>query len=194
MQSKRKDLYEIFVKHFVAQGLAYPCWMSSEELDAVRKQQQDNKQIPGMYGSYSKWRDASFDEQKKMIESGAPFVVRLRSHGDITKRVVVKDLIKGDVETQDNFIDIVLLKSKDGLPTYHFAHLVDDYLMGTTHVIRADEWFASVPLHLQLFHTFGVTPPQYAHVSPLLKLEDNKKRKISKRKDPEADIRWFFAQ
>lgn len=194
IQSARKWLYEIFVKHFVAKGWAYPCRMTPEELDAVRKQQQDNKQIPGIYGQYSKRRDASFDEQKKMIESGAPFVVRLRSPWDTTKRIVVKDLIKWDVETQDNFIDIVLLKAKDGLPTYHMAHLVDDYLMGTTHVIRADEWFASVPLHMQLFKTLGVEPPYYAHISPLLKLDEGKKRKLSKRKDPEADIRRFFAQ
>ncbi len=168
--------------------------MTPEEIDAVRKQQQENKQIPGIYGSASKWRDASFDEQKKMIETGTPCVIRLRSHGDLTRRVTVKDLIRGDVEIQDNFVDVVLIKAKDGLPTYHFAHLVDDYLMGTTHVIRADEWFASLPLHLQLFQTLGVKPPHYAHISPLLKLDDGKKRKLSKRKDPESDIQRFFAQ
>jgi len=146
--------------------------MTQEEIDAVRKQQQDNKQIPGIYGTNSKWRDASFDEQKKMIESKTPFVIRLRAHADITKRVTIKDLIRGEVEMQDNFLDVVLIKAKDGLPTYHFAHLVDDYLMGTTHVIRADERFASMPLHMQLFQTLGVTPPQFAHISPLLKSDE----------------------
>src|SRR5690606_2271226 len=125
---------------------------------------------------------------KKMIESGASFVIRLRSHGDTTKRIVVQDLIRGEVEMQDNFLDVVLVKAKDGLPTYHFAHLVDDYLMRTTNVIRADEWFASLPLHFQLFQMLGKTMPQYAHISPILKLDDGKKRKLSKRKDPESDI------
>lgn len=194
IQSHRKNLYEIFVKHFVANGRAYPCRMSPEETEAVRKEQQNNKQIPGIYGKYSKRRDASFDDQKKMIDSWTKPVIRLRSHGDTTKRVVVKDLIKWEVETQDYFQDAVILKAKDGLPTYHFAHLVDDYLMGTTHVIRADEWFASVPLHMQLFAMLGVSAPTYAHISPLLKLDEGKKRKLSKRKDPEADIRWFFAE
>lgn len=107
-----------------------------------------------------------------MIDQKAPFVIRLRSHGDITKRITVKDLIRGEVEMQDNFLDVVLIKAKDGLPTYHFAHLVDDCLMRTTHVIRADEWFASLPLHFQLFDMLGKGRPHYAHISPLLKLDE----------------------
>ena len=129
IQSHRKYLYHVVAKHFIEHGFAYPCWMSPEEMDGVRKQQQDNKLIPGIYGQYSKWRDASFDDQKKMIESGTPFVIRFRSHGDLTKRVTVSDVIRGSIEMQDNFLDSILIKAKDGLPTYHFAHLVDDYLM-----------------------------------------------------------------
>lgn len=195
-QSQRKDIYKVFVKHAVAQWFAYPCWMSEEEIEAVRNMQQAAKKIPGIYGQYSKRREASFDAQREMIDAGAPFVIRFKSPAQLGEKVVISDIIKGEVTTQDNMIDMVLLKSTDGLPTYHMAHLVDDHLMGTTHVIRADEWFASMPFHTQLFKTFGFSVPLYAHISPLLKLDPatNNKRKLSKRKDPEADIQYFFKQ
>ena len=196
IQSQRKDLYHAFVKHAVAQWFAYPCWMSEDEIEAVRNMQQSAKKIPGIYGQYSKRREASFDAQREMIDTGAPFVIRFKSTAQLGDKVVISDIIKAPVTTQDNMIDMVLLKSTDGLPTYHMAHLVDDYLMGTTHVIRADEWFPSMPFHTQLFKNFGFAVPQYAHISPLLKLdpETNNKRKLSKRKDPEADIQYFFNQ
>ena len=196
VQSERKDIYAVFVKHFVAAWLAYPCWMSESEIEATRTMQQAAKKVPGIYGHYSKWRDASFETQQEMIASGAPFVIRFKATAHLGDKVVVKDVIKGDVVTQDNFIDMVLLKSTDGLPTYHMAHLVDDYLMWTTHVVRGDEWFASMPFHLQLFAALGVEAPSYCHFSPLLKLdpETANKRKLSKRHDPEANVEYFFQQ
>lgn len=196
IQSHRKDLYTVFVKHAVAQWFAYPCWMSEADIEATRTMQQAAKKIPGIYGQYAKRRDASWEDQKQMIESGSPFVIRRRASAQPTDKVVVKDLIKWTVEMQDNFLDNVLLKSSDWLPTYHMAHLVDDYLMWTTHVIRADEWFPSLPFHMQLFSVFGFTVPQYCHISPLLKLDvvSGNKRKLSKRHDPEADIQYFFKQ
>ncbi len=196
VQSERKEIYHAFVKHLIAAGNAYPCWMSEEEIEATRNMQQAAKKVPGIYGHYSKRREASFDAQRDMIASGVPFVVRLRAPAQLGDKIILQDLIKGEVSTQANFLDTVLLKSTDGLPTYHMAHLVDDHLMRTTHVIRADEWFASVPLHVQLFEIFGFTPLQYAHISPLLKLdlETNNKRKLSKRHDPEANVQWFIEQ
>jgi glutamyl-tRNA synthetase len=196
IQSHRKHIYHVFVKHAVAQWFAYPCWMDETEIEAVRNMQQAAKKIPGIYRQYSKWREASLEAQQEMITTGKPFVIRLKSPAILWDKVTVSDIIKGDVITQDNFIDMVLLKSTDGLPTYHMAHLVDDYLMWTTHVIRADEWFASMPLHVQLFRLFGFQAPLYAHISPLLKLDPAtwNKRKLSKRHDAEADIQYFFQQ
>lgn len=194
IQSHRKDLYHIFVKHAVAQWFAYPCWMTEEEIESTRNMQQAAKKIPGIYWEYSKRREASFDQQREMIDAGKPFVVRFKSTAKLGDKVVIQDMIKNEVTTQDNIIDMVLLKSNDWLPTYHMAHLVDDYLMGTTHVIRSDEWFPSMPFHHQLFKTFGFTVPQYGHVAPLLKVDPttNNKRKLSKRHDPEANLQYFF--
>ncbi len=196
IQSNRKHLYRIFVKHAIERWLAYPCWMNEEEIEWVRNMQQAAKKVPGIYGHYSKWRGASFEQQKEMIDAGTPFVIRLKSPWELWKKIRVVDMIKWDVEIQDNFLDMVLLKSNDGLPTYHMAHLVDDLLLGTTHVIRSDEWFPSLPLHLQLFDVFGFKAPQYAHVSPLLALDavTGNKRKLSKRHDKEANIAYFFEQ
>jgi glutamyl-tRNA synthetase len=196
LQSERKEIYRTFVKHLVAEGKAYPCWMSEEEIESTRNMQQAAKKVPWIYGHYSKRREASFDAQRDMIDAGTPFVIRLKAPAQLGDKIVVKDLIKGEVSTQANFLDMVLLKSTDGLPTYHMAHLVDDHLMRTTHVIRADEWFASMPLHVQLFEMFGFEPLQYAHISPLLKLdpETGNKRKLSKRHDPEANVQWFIEQ
>jgi len=176
--------------------------MSPEELESIREQQIKNKVTPGIYGNYSVRRNKSPEEimnklmtedqtQKmsddKNIGENSGFVIRFRSPGDVTKRVVFEDAIKGKIETVDNFNDIVLIKS-DGLPTYHLAHIVDDYLMRTSHIIRGEEWLASVPLHIQLFKAFGFQHPQYCHVAPLLKLDNGNKRKLSKRHDPEANI------
>ncbi|MEF2175770.1 MAG: glutamate--tRNA ligase, partial [Candidatus Absconditabacteria bacterium] len=191
IQSKREEIYQTFVKHLIKNGLAYPCFMSEDEINETRNYQQKNKLVPGIYGEFSKYRDASIDEVKKHLSKGSPFVIRFRSPGILNNRIIVNDIVRGSVETNDNFIDIVLLKSI-GMPTYHLAHVVDDYLMGTTHVVRADERFASVPLHIQLFNSFGFEPPIYVHTSPLLKQEGNSKRKLSKRKDPEADLEYYY--
>lgn len=169
--------------------------MTEEEIDEVRKQQEKTKKTPGIYGNYSKRRNMSADEiQKKLMssdEDAKQFVIRFRSPGDLTKRVVFEDILRGKIEMMDNYNDIVLLKT-DGLPTYHLAHIVDDHLMRMSHIIRAEERMPSVPLHLQLFAACGLTPPKYCHLAQILKLDEGKKRKLSKRKDPEANVAYFF--
>ncbi len=189
-QSQRRDIYRSFAKELVKSGKAYPCFCSEEELDAQREEQEAQGHNKGYYGPWAKCRNLSFEDQKTAIEAGRPFVLRLRSEGDEEKRLVFEDLIKGKIEMPENIMDVVLLKT-DGIPTYHFAHAVDDHLMRTTHVIRGDEWIASVPLHLALFKACGFKPPKYAHISPLMKEEDGGKRKLSKRKDPEAAVMYF---
>lgn len=189
-QSQRKDIYHVFAKYLIEKGLAYPCWMTPEELETIRDQQTKTKVTPGIYGNYSVWRNKSPEEILEKIHEDKNFILRFRSPGDIHKRIVFEDVIKGKIETIDNCNDIVLIKS-DELPTYHLAHIVDDHLMRVSHVIRGEEWLASVPLHLQLFAAFELPAPKYCHVAPLLKLDNGNKRKLSKRHDPEADI-WFF--
>lgn len=192
-QSLRADIYHAYVKSLVAQGLAYPCFCTPDELSALRARQEAGKQRTGYYGPWAACRNLSPDQALEKIEQGIPYVVRLRSPGDESRRVKFDDLIKGRIEMPENDQDIVLLKT-DGIPTYHFAHAVDDHLMRTTHVIRGDEWIASVPVHLQLFQMLGFKPPKYAHVSPIMKEEDGGKRKLSKRKDPEAAVHYYAAQ
>ncbi len=191
-QSHRKNIYQVFAKYLLENGLAYPCWMTPEELETIRDQQTKTKVTPGIYGNYSVRRNKSPDEILEQLQkSPEGYVLRFRSPGEVTRRVVFEDIIKGKIETIDNFNDIVLIKW-DELPTYHLAHIADDYLMKTSHVVRGDEWLASVPLHLQLFSAFGLSHPQYCHAAPLLKLDNGNKRKLSKRHDPEADIGYFF--
>lgn len=168
-------------------GLAYPCRMTPEELESIRDQQTKTKVTPGIYGNYSLWRNKTPDEILEKLQADKNFVIRFRSHGDLTKRIIFDDVIKGKIDMIDNYNDIVLIKG-DGLPTYHLAHIADDYLMGVSHVIRGEEWLTSVPLHLQLFKSFDLPAPKYCHVAPLLKLDNGNKRKLSKRHDPEADI------
>lgn len=191
-QSKRKDIYQCYAKELVEQGLAYPCFCSAEEIEDIRNQQ-ENEDIKGYYGKYAKCRDLSFDEIEENIKAGKPWTLRLKSPGDITKKCWFDDLIKGKIEMPENVIDVVLLKT-DGIPTYHFAHAVDDHLMRTTHVFRGDEWIASVPLHLQLFKVLGFKPVKYCHVAPIMKEENGGKRKLSKRKDPEAAVTFYAEQ
>ena len=188
-QSARKDIYQAYAKSLVMQGLAYPCFCSAEELDEIRASQ-ENEDIKGYYGKYAKCRNLSLDEIKKKIESGAEWTLRLKSPGDAEKKCYFDDMIKGKIEMPENIQDIVLLKS-DGIPTYHFAHAIDDHLMRTTHVVRGDEWIASVPVHLQLFKVLGFKPVKYAHVAPIMKEENGGKRKLSKRKDPEAAVSYY---
>jgi glutamyl-tRNA synthetase len=192
-QSQRKHIYHVFAKHLIAQGLAYPCWMSETGLETIREQQTKTKVTPGIYGNYSLRRNKSPEECLAQLEADPNFVIRFRSHGDLSKRIVFDDVIKGKIEMIDNYNDIVLIKS-DGLPTYHLAHIADDHLMRVSHIIRAEERLTSVPLHLQLFKAFDLVAPIYCHVAPLLKLDDGNKRKLSKRHDPEADIGYFFQE
>lgn len=189
-QSKRTEIYQAFVKSLVKQGLAYPCFMTEDELAQIREKQESEKLLPGVYGEFAKYRDISVEEAEKRIKNGDEYVVRLKSPGSEDKRVKFKDVIKGEIEMPENILDVVLLK-KDGTPTYHFAHAVDDHLMRTTHVIRGDEWISSVPIHLQLFYVLGFKAPKYAHISPIMKEENGGKRKLSKRKDPEAAVSFY---
>ncbi len=190
IQSKRTEIYQSFVKSLVEKGLAYPCFMSEDEIAKIRGEQEAQKILPGIYGKFAKYRDITVEEAKKRIDRGEEYVVRLRSTGSEDKRISFKDAIKGNIEMPENIIDVVLLK-KDGTPTYHFAHTVDDHLMRTTHVVRGDEWISSVPIHLQLFCACGFKPPKYAHISPIMKEENGGKRKLSKRKDPEAAVSFY---
>lgn len=188
-QSARVEIYQTYAKALVEQGLAYPCFCSADELDEIRTSQ-ENESIKGYWGKWAKCRDLSFEQIKANIDSGMSWTLRLKSPGDLEKKCYFDDMIKGKIEMPENVQDVVLLKS-DGIPTYHFAHAVDDHLMRTTHVVRGDEWISSVPIHLQLFKVLGFKPPKYAHVSPIMKEENGGKRKLSKRKDPEAAVTYY---
>ena len=193
-QSKRAEIYHIVAKELVQKGLAYPCFCSAEELSALREEQEKGDAlIWGYFGKWAKCRDLSFEEIEKNIKEGKPYVLRFRSEGSEDKRIFFDDMIRGKIEMPENIIDEVLLKS-DGIPTYHFAHICDDHFMRTTHVIRAEEWLSSVPKHIAIFKACGFRVPKYAHLSQVMKLDedDGNKRKISKRKDPEAAVSYFF--
>ena len=190
IQSSRKEIYQTFAKHLIENDLAYPCFCTEEELEEIRKEQEALKDRIGYYGKWARDRYLSHEEVIKRIENGEKYIVRLKSPGNFNKKIIINDLAKGKIEMPENDIDIVIIKS-DGLPTYHFAHLVDDYLMRTTHVIRGDEWIASLPIHIQLFQIFGFKAPKYCHIAPLLKEENGTRRKLSKRKDPEAAISYY---
>ena len=192
-QSQRAEIYQTYVKELIRQGLAYPCFCTAEELEAVRTEQEAQKVRTGYHGKWAKHRDISYEEAKALIDEGKPFVVRLKSNGNEENKIIFEDTIKGKIEMPENDEDFVLLKS-DGIPTYHFAHAVDDHLMHTTHVLRGDEWISSVPKHSQLFKILGFKPPKYGHISPIMKLDNGAKRKISKRKDPEAAVHFFAEQ
>lgn len=191
-QSKRAEIYQTYAKSLVEKGLAYPCFCSAEELDEIR-QAQAQEDIKGYWGKYAKCRELSFDKIKANIDAGKPWTLRLKSTGDVNNRIKFDDLIRGKIEMAENVIDVVILKT-DGIPTYHFAHAVDDHLMRTTHVVRGDEWIASVPLHIQLFKALGFKPVKYAHIAPIMKEEDGGKRKLSKRKDPEAAVSYYIEE
>lgn len=192
-QSARAEIYQTYAKKLISEGLAYPCFCTAEELDSIRSEQEAQKLRTGYYGKWAKYRDITPDEAEKLIEGGHSFVVRLRSPGSEENRITFEDAIKGKIEMPENEEDFVLLKS-DGIPTYHFAHAIDDHLMRTTHVLRGDEWISSVPKHIQLFKLLGFRPPKYGHISPIMKLDNGAKRKISKRKDPEAAVHFFAEQ
>ena len=190
VQSHRAEIYQSFCKALVKKGFAYPCFCTEEDLAEIRKVQEEQKVLPGYHTEYAKCRNLTYEEIEENIKAGKPYVVRLKSPGKIGGRVKYKDVVKGDIEMDENVADIVLLKT-DGIPTYHFAHACDDTLMGTTHVVRSDEWVPSVNIHLQLFYVLGLKPPKYCHISPIMKEDNGGKRKLSKRKDPEAAVSYF---
>ena len=195
-QSQRVEIYQTVAKSLVEKGFAYPCFCSADELTALReKQETDGALIKGYFGKYAKCRDMSFEEQEQRINAGESYVLRLRSTGDENKRIAFDDVIKGKIEMPENTIDEVLLKS-DGIPTYHFAHVCDDHFMRTTHVIRGEEWISSVPKHIELFRVCGYKLPKFAHTPQVLKIDEETgdKRKLSKRKDPEAAVGYFVEE
>ena len=189
-QSLRKDIYQSYAKYLLEQGKAYPCFATPEELDEMRAKQEAAKIRPGYYGVWAKYRNLSNEEAAERIKNGDNYIIRLKSEGREDRKIKHHDVIKGNVDFPENDQDIVIIKA-DGLPTYHFAHAVDDHLMGTTHVIRGDEWLSSVPLHLQLFQMLGFKAPKYAHIAPIMKEDEGGKRKLSKRKDPEAAVSYY---
>ena len=190
MQSKRKDIYQSYAKKLLEEGNAYPCFCSAEDLDKIRENQEKAKERTGYYGRWTKCRNMPVDMAIEKIKNGDPYIIRFKSPGNPDKKIRHKDVIKGSIEFPENDQDIVIIKS-DGLPTYHFAHAIDDHLMGTTLVTRGDEWVASIPLHLQLFYVLGFKAPKYAHTAALMKQEGGSKRKLSKRKDPDAAVSYY---
>lgn len=191
-QRQRVEIYHTYAKSLVERGLAYPCFCTEEELDKVRAKQEEDKVLTGYYGEYATCRNLSYEEIEANIKAGKPYVLRLRSQGSPDKEIAFVDAIKGEIKLPENIHDIVLLK-KDGIPTYHFAHAIDDHLMRTTTVVRGGEWLASAPIHYELFHLLGFKMPAYAHTAHLMKFDEETggKRKLSKRKDPELSLDYY---
>lgn len=192
IQSQRKEIYECYAKSLIERGLAYPCFCTPEEIEETRKIQELNKERIGYYGSFAKCRNMSNEERAERIKNGEHYIIRLKSPGDYEKKVVFNDLVRGKIIFPENDLDVVLIKS-DGLPIYHFAHVIDDHLMRTTHVLRGEEWVSSVPVHIQLFDILGFKLPQYAHLGLVMKIDEETgaKRKLSKRKDKEAAVSYY---
>ena len=194
IQSERKEIYETYAKYLVEEGYAYPCFCSEEDLDNMRAHQEAKKDRIGYYGRYAKCRNLTNEERAERINNGEKYILRLKSPGDFNKKVEINDLVRGKIEFPENDLDIVLIKS-DGLPLYHFAHVIDDHLMRTTHVLRGEEWISSTPVHLQLFNILKFKTPKYAHLGVVMKIdEDGTRRKLSKRKDPEAAVSYYHEQ
>lgn len=192
-QSMRREIYHSYAKYLIEQGRAYPCFATPEEIDEIRKKQEAAGLRTGFYGVWAKYRNLPVDEAIARIKNGDKFVIRLRSQGREDRKIKVKDAVRGFIEFPENEQDAVLIKA-DGLPVYHFAHVVDDHLMRTTIVVRGEEWISSTPLHIEIFQAFGFKPPKYAQVPSILKEDDGKKRKISKRKDPEAAVDYYHKE
>ncbi len=192
-QRQRAEIYHVFAKKLVEEGMAYPCFCTEEDLTAMRADQEAKKVNFGYYGSYALWRDRPMEDIAAALSEGKPWVLRFRSTGSVENQFKFSDLVKGELTITENDIDQVLLKS-DGIPTYHFAHAVDDRLMRTTHVVRGDEWLPSLPFHIQLFKALGFKLPKYVHIGPLMKMDGSSKRKLSKRKDPELAMTYYKAE
>ena len=190
-QRQRETIYQAFAKKLMLEGKAYPCFCSEDELNDIRKKQEEEKvDNIGYRGKWARCRELSLEEVEEKIKNNIPYVVRFKSEGNCENKFKFTDLVKGELELTENDMDIVILKS-DGIPTYHFAHVIDDYLMGTTNVVRGDEWLATLPVHLQLFRALELKAPKYMHISPLMKMDGNTKRKLSKRKDPELALDYY---
>ena len=192
-QRQRAAIYHVYAKKLVSEGKAYPCFCTEDELSALRERQEANKETTGYYGKYAVWRDRPMEDIQAQLAAGNPWVLRFRSEGSIDRQFKFDDLVKGKLTITENNVDHVLLKS-DGIPTYHFAHAVDDHLMRTTHVVRGDEWLPSLPFHIQLFQALGFKLPKYVHIGPLMKMDGSSKRKLSKRKDPELALTYYKAE
>ena len=192
-QSERAYIYKVCIKELMKKGRAYPCFCSAEQLEETRQIQEAMKEIPGYYGDYAICRTLTPDEAIEKIEAGEPYVIRFKSMGNHNNKITFHDEVRGDISIAENDMDIVILKS-DGLPTYHFAHAVDDHFMHTTTVIRGEEWISSAPIHIELFDTLGFVRPKYAHLPVIMKLDNGNKRKLSKRKDPEASVSHFIEE
>lgn len=192
-QSLRKEIYQSYAKYLLEQGKAYPCFCTSEQLNEMREKQEAAKVRTGYYGVWATCRKLSVEEMVEKIKAGEAYILRFKSPGREDKKIKHHDIIKGNVDFPENDQDIVIIKA-DGLPTYHFAHAIDDHLMRTTVVVRSDEWLSSVPLHLQLFFELGFKAPKYAHIAPIMKNDEGNKRKLSKRKDPEAAVSYYKEQ
>ena len=193
IQSKRADIYCVVIKHLLEEGKAYPCFCTTQDLESLRLEQESKKLNPGYYGEFAKCRNLTNEERYERIKNGDKFVIRFRSSGDYHNKIEVSDLVRGKFEIAQNDQDIVIYKS-DGLPTYHFAHAVDDHFMRTTTVIRGEEWVASLPIHVELFSALGWKAPRYAHLPVIMKIDEEtgNKRKLSKRKDREAAVSYFI--
>ena len=191
IQSERKEIYHTFIKYLIEIGRAYPCFCTKEELDDMRTRQDERKMRTGYYGVFAKCRKLSVEDQINRIKNGDPYVIRFRSMGNFDNKITFDDLVKGRLHLSENDIDDVIMKSDNMLPTYHFAHVVDDHLMRTTHVVRGEEWLPSLSKHLEIFEAFGFNPPKYIHTPLIVKKEGNSIRKISKRKDPEASMSYY---
>ena len=191
IQSERKEIYDTFIKYLIEQGMAYPCFCDATELEEIRNKQKETKDRIGYYGQYAKCRQLNNEERARKIKEGIPYTIRLKSTGDYNKKIQFKDLVKGKVTFPENDQDIVLIKS-NGIPVYHFAHVVDDHLMRTTHVLRGEDWLSSVPVHIELFNKFGFELPKYAHLGLIMIVDSNGvKRKISKRKDTDFTVESY---
>ncbi len=192
-QQQRAEIYQTYAKQLIREGRAYPCFCTEDELAAIREKQEAEKLTPGYYGEFAVWRDAPIEKIKEKLDAGEKFVLRFRSEGDSSVKHKFNDQIKGDIDVHENDIDHVILKS-DGIPTYHFAHAIDDHLMHTTHVVRGEEWLSTLPFHIELFRALGFKLPKYCHNAQALKLENGNKRKVSKRKDPEFALTFYLEQ
>lgn len=192
VQSERKEIYHAFIKRLIELGRAYPCFCNTETLNNIRENQEKKLERTGYYGRYATCRNITPDEAIRRIKAGEAYVMRFKSEGDFERKFWFDDLAKGKLYLNENDQDVIIMKSDNLLPTYHFAHVVDDYLMHTTHVVRGEEWLSSVPLHVELFKAFGFKPPKYVHTPLILKQDGGIKRKISKRKDPEASMTYYI--